>query len=66
MSRDPRINPMPGDRLRISGEIITVQPFEGLKPATIYFSRRGQLWTCGIFRWPEFAAGSDIIREVQP
>jgi hypothetical protein len=61
MSRDPRINPEPGDRLKVRGKVVEVVEGERARPAIIHCLVNGEYWTMGIYWWQQRAAGAEIV-----
>jgi hypothetical protein len=58
MTRDPRVNPAPGDKLTLRGHIATVVPWPN--PCEVHFEWRGDEWKCGLATWQRHVKGGEI------
>lgn len=59
MTRDPRINPVPGDQLRLKGNVATV--IQCRNPCEVYFEWNGEKWKCGLATWQSHVEGAEIV-----
>jgi hypothetical protein len=64
MSRNPKLNPAPGDRLLIKGDVALVLPSDG--PTLVKFEWRGQEWQGGLARWQNGVAAAQLLPPRDP
>lgn len=60
-TRDPRINPEPGDVIRQRGKTIVIDEYEPDRPALVHCFVDTKPWKMGLFVFQGAAKGAEVV-----